>query len=160
MKNCRLKCQQWAPLKVGTLKADKQPQDELLRYLSSRAQISHLVTAQDDLRRSIRQLVKRSWTKTLTPLGHQGKWGVAECHIYLTRCEPNYDFKHMHEGATMYVRNTKGTSRSANPSNYIRMTFSTTKAVVGESIGNLSPTWLYQLTVGWHVFHVFRSPYH
>ena len=51
--NCGLKCQQWAPLKVGTLKASKHPHDELLRHLSLGTQSSSLTTTRDDQKKSI-----------------------------------------------------------------------------------------------------------
>ena len=54
-----------APLKVDTLKANKQPHDKLLRHLSLGAQSSPPAATQDDSRRSLRQLIKRSWTKAL-----------------------------------------------------------------------------------------------
>ncbi|RVW27651.1 hypothetical protein CK203_104999 [Vitis vinifera] len=52
MKSYGHKCQHQALLKVGTLKANKQPQDELMRHLSSGTQSSPLATTHDGLRRS------------------------------------------------------------------------------------------------------------
>ena len=70
MKICGNKCQHQAPLKVNTLKANKQPQNELMRYLSSGTQSSPLAATRDDLRRRFCQLTKHSWTKASTLPGH------------------------------------------------------------------------------------------
>ena len=71
MKSYGHKCQHQALLKVGTLKANKQPQDELMRHLSSGTQSSPLATTHDGLRRSFHRLTKCSWMKVPTIPEHQ-----------------------------------------------------------------------------------------
>ncbi|RVW96066.1 hypothetical protein CK203_027713 [Vitis vinifera] len=51
MKSCGHKCQHRAPFKVDTLKVNKQPQDELMRHLSSGTQSFPLAATRDGLRR-------------------------------------------------------------------------------------------------------------
>ncbi|RVW15504.1 hypothetical protein CK203_096437 [Vitis vinifera] len=71
MKSCGHKCQHQAPLKVGILKANKQPQDRLIRHLSQGTQSSYLADTRHGMRRSFHQLAKCSWSNVPTLPRHQ-----------------------------------------------------------------------------------------
>ncbi|KAL6321753.1 hypothetical protein AAG906_035271 [Vitis piasezkii] len=127
MKSCGHKCQHQALLKVGTLKANKQPQDELMRHLSSGTQSSPLATAHDGLRRKKTRQKVMFFRYDVSPIG-----------TLSTR----------HGRATMHIRNPEGPSRSPSCSSYVRMTLSAAKAVGSWAPNDSSFIRLYQLAVG------------
>ena len=59
-----------------------------------------------------------------------------------------------------HVKDLEGTSKSTSHNKHIWLALSTTKAVVGGSASEASPTQLHQLTARWHTLHVIHPPYH
>ena len=119
MKSCGHKCQHQAPLKVGILKANKQPQDRLIRHLSQGTQSSYLerclinlswgclirhlsqgtqssylADTRHGMRRSFHQLAKCSWSNVPTLPRHQWRGGTKKGRIFQMSCEPDLDLRH------------------------------------------------------------------
>ena len=140
MKSCRHKCQHRTPLKVDTLKANKQPQDGLMRHFTL-----------DDT------VWGGAFTSSPNGAGrrHQLYPNINEEEVRQKVVFVKYDMSPIetsstrHGGTTLHIRNLEGPSRSPNHSSYVRMTLLATKVAASWGPGDSSFSRLCQSVVGW-----------